>query len=163
MPIDARTLYDIARAALRPMELGRHGEAGQVACALETENGDVFTGICIDLPCGLGFCAEQAAAAQMLKEGTTAIRRIVAVHADDGAIPPCGRCREFLVQLDDANAETLVVLPAAAVPAAGRGCGDKVMGDGAVRDGFAKDGPSEPALREVRLAALLPERWDEEG
>ena len=69
MPIDARTLYDIARAALRPMELGQHGEAGQVACALETENGDIFTGICIDLPCGLGFCAEQAAAAQMLKGG----------------------------------------------------------------------------------------------
>lgn len=163
MPIDARTLCDIARATLRPMQLGRHGEAGQVACALEAKSGDVFTGICIDLPCGLGFCAERAAAAQMLKEGQTAIRRIVAVDEDGRPIPPCGSCREFLVQLDDANVETLVVLPTTAAPAAGSAGGDEVTEGDAGGDGSAHDGPSGPALREVRLAELLPERWDEEG
>ena len=134
MSLDAQKLYDIARAALRPMELGRHGEAGQVACALESASGAVYTGICIDLPCSLGFCAEQAAAAQMLKDGEASIRRIVAVHEEDGVIPPCGRCREFLIQLDDANADTLVVVPST----------DKA------------------GLREMRLAELLPARWDED-
>ena len=128
MPLDARQLYDVAHAALRPLQLGRNGEAGQVACALEAADGSVVTGICIDLPCSLGFCAEQAAVAEMLKSGETAIRRIVAVHEDGEVLPPCGRCRKFLAQVDARNLEMRVVLP---------------------------------GLREVRLAELLPERWDE--
>ena len=56
-------LYQIACRTLRPLKLGEFGESGIVACALESTSGRVFTGICIDLPCALGFCAERAAAA----------------------------------------------------------------------------------------------------
>ena len=34
--------------------------AGSVAAALLSQSGDVFTGICIDTACSLGFCAEPA-------------------------------------------------------------------------------------------------------
>ena len=60
-------LYEIARTTLKPIQLKQFGSA----CALETNNGNIFTGICIDIPCSLGFCAEQAAIAEMLKTGET--------------------------------------------------------------------------------------------
>lgn len=46
-----------------------------MACALETVSGAVYTGICIDVPCSIGMCAEQAAIAEMLKNGETKIKK----------------------------------------------------------------------------------------
>ena len=45
--------------------------AGSVAAALRTRSGAVYTGICIDVSCGIGFCAEHAAIAEMLKHRET--------------------------------------------------------------------------------------------
>ena len=107
---DPHQLYEIARQTLRPMELTQYGEAGQVACALETAAGNIFTGICIDLPCSLGFCAEQAAMAEMLKAGETQIAQIIAVGEDGKVLPPCGRCREFMAQVDRRNLDALAAV-----------------------------------------------------
>ena len=84
--------------------------AGGVACALETASGRVYTGINLDLACGIGTCAEHAAIAEMLKARETAIRRIVAID-EAGVLAPCGRCRELIVQVDRANLDCEVVLP----------------------------------------------------
>ena len=83
--------------------------AGAVGCALETAAGNVYTGINIDLLCGVGFCAEHAAVAEMLKHRETQIRKIVAVTSQ-GVVPPCGRCREMLLQVDRKNTKTLVAV-----------------------------------------------------
>ncbi len=104
-------LYRTATAVVGLMNLGECGEAGQVACAAESEDGRIYTGVCIDLPCSLGFCAEQAAAAQMLRDGQTKIKRIVAVTEEGSILPPCGRCREFLYQIDEGNLDAIVMLP----------------------------------------------------
>lgn len=103
-------LYTIARNTIKPMKLKKNGEAGHVACALETASGAVFTGICIDVPCSIGLCAEQAAIAEMLKHGETQIRRIVAVYEDGSILPPCGRCRELISQVDARNGEAIVLV-----------------------------------------------------
>lgn len=84
--------------------------AGSVSAALLTEKGNVYTGICLDLSCGIGFCAEHAAVAAMLLHRETVIRKIVAVSAD-GILPPCGRCRELMMQVDRRNAACDVLLP----------------------------------------------------
>ena len=84
--------------------------AGGVAAALETATGHIYTGICLDLACGIGFCAEHSAVAEMLKARETAIRRIVAID-DEGVLAPCGRCRELIVQLDRGNLDCEVILP----------------------------------------------------
>jgi cytidine deaminase len=83
--------------------------AGSVGAALVTKTGNVYTGICIDLACGIGFCAEHAAIAEMLKHRETEIKMIVAVTRKK-IIPPCGRCREMIAQLDRKNLETLVII-----------------------------------------------------
>lgn len=87
---------------------------GDVACALVTDRGDHFTGVCIDTGSGTGFCAEAAAVAAMVTARQYRIQKIVAVWRSEAQVlhvlPPCGRCREFLRQVDPANLETLVVL-----------------------------------------------------
>lgn len=101
---------------LFPLSGGEY-DAGRVGAALLTVSGNIYTGISIDLACGIGFCAEHAAAAEMLKAHETEVRAMVAVGFDGTIWPPCGRCRELIYQLDPKNAETQVILaPDRAVP-----------------------------------------------
>lgn len=101
-------LYDTALATVKPIKLKKNGEAGHVASALEIINGAIYTGVCIDVPCSIGICAEQAAIAEMLKNGETQIKRIIAVYEDGSVLAPCGRCREIISQLNIKNEDTIV-------------------------------------------------------
>ena len=105
-----KDLYDIALCTVKTINLKKNGKAGHVACALESVSGIVYTGICIDVPCSIGICAEQAAIAEMLKHGETKIKRIVAVYEDGSILSPCGRCRELISQLDLDNENTVVAI-----------------------------------------------------
>lgn len=84
--------------------------AGAVAAALITEDNNVYTGICLELACGIGFCAEHSAIAAMLNGRETVIKKIVAVTIV-GILAPCGRCRELMAQVDTRNLQCEVILP----------------------------------------------------
>lgn len=84
--------------------------AGAVGCALLSAKHNIYTGICIDVACSLGFCAEHAAVAEMLKNRETQIAMIVAVNEAGDILPPCGRCRELMIQVDKNNLNTLVMI-----------------------------------------------------
>jgi cytidine deaminase len=62
---------------------------------------------------GHWICGEHAAIAAMVTAGEYEIAKIVAVWRDpDDALyvlPPCGRCREFIRQIDPANIDAAVV------------------------------------------------------
>jgi cytidine deaminase len=83
--------------------------AGGVAAALISRSGHVYTGICVDTACSLGFCAEHAAIAEMLKARESEIDTIVAVCGSE-IVPPCGRCRELIRQINVANIGTRVII-----------------------------------------------------
>ena len=83
--------------------------AGTVGAALLTVKGNIYTGIDIDVACGIGFCAEHSAIAEMLKNRETQIEMIVATNSES-IIPPCGRCRELMFQIDCKNLNTKVYL-----------------------------------------------------
>jgi cytidine deaminase len=83
--------------------------AGGVAAALISRSGQVYTGICIDTACSLGFCAEHAAIAEMLKARESEIDTIVAVCGSE-IVPPCGCCRELIRQINVANIRTRVII-----------------------------------------------------
>ncbi|PNY80976.1 cytidine deaminase family protein [Deinococcus koreensis] len=85
-------------------------KAASVAAALQTVGGQVYTGVNIDLACGIGLCAEHSAVSRMLEARETQIDAIVAVWDDGHIFPPCGRCRELLLQVDAANVGTRVML-----------------------------------------------------
>ncbi len=103
-------LYERAKSVLNPRKLSDCAEAGGVGAALLTESGAVYTGVCIDTACSMGFCAEHAAAAAMITAGENHVVRMVAVDWDGKVLPPCGRCREFISQLHDANLDAEVMV-----------------------------------------------------
>jgi len=47
----------------------------------------------------------------MLKHREIHITHIIAVHEGGKILPPCGRCRELILQLGDQNLNTQVLLP----------------------------------------------------
>lgn len=103
-------LIEAATERLGEFALGSPGaSAGSVAAALVSADGNVYTGICVHVACGIGFCAEHAAVAEMLKHRELVVKAIVAVSLD-GVVPPCGRCRELLVQVSSENLDARVAL-----------------------------------------------------
>jgi len=104
-------LIAAAKAVCGEFRLSADFSAGGVGAAIRAKSGRIYTGIAIDLACGLGFCAEPAAIAEMLKNRETRIQAIVAVGDDGTILPPCGRCREMMAQVDRRNLDAQVVLP----------------------------------------------------
>ena len=107
-PMDME-LIEVAKSVTGGFSLGDEFSAGGVGAAIRSDTGKIYTGICIDLGCGLGFCAEVSAIAQMLTSRETRIDTVVAVTLD-GVIPPCGRCRETMVQIDRNNLDATVII-----------------------------------------------------
>ncbi|MFC2078062.1 cytidine deaminase [Candidatus Bipolaricaulota bacterium] len=102
-------LIETARALVTEMSLGDGNSAGGVGAAIRTVDGNVHTGVCIDLGSGLGFCAEVAAMAQMVTKRETQIDAVVAVTFDR-ILAPCGRCRETMTQIDPRNIDCTVIV-----------------------------------------------------
>jgi cytidine deaminase len=110
-------LIATAAAVLRPRSVGgplRDQRFGYVASALVTYAGNVYTGVSIDTGSGTGLCAEASAIAAVITAGENRIAKIVAVWRDEHSVlqvlPPCGRCREFIRQVDTTNLTTEVLL-----------------------------------------------------
>ncbi len=85
---------------------------GDVGCALITNEGNVYVGVCLDTP-STGICAEHAAIASMVTAGENKISKIVATWKDEKGdvfvIAPCGKCRELIYQVTE-HLETEVIL-----------------------------------------------------
>jgi len=98
-----------AKNVLAPRQIASNAWAGSVAAALLSESGNVYTGVCIDTCSGMGFCAEHAAIAAMITAGESKIVKIVSI-GENGIYPPCGRCREFICQINDSNIDAEVMV-----------------------------------------------------
>jgi cytidine deaminase len=85
-------------------------EYGGVGAAILTKNHKIYTGISLDNACGIGFCAEHAAVAEMLKNNETEILLCVAVTKRNKILPPCGRCRELLYQINKDNLKANIIV-----------------------------------------------------
>jgi cytidine deaminase len=83
---------------------------GDVGCALITDKNNIYLGTSIHACCGVGFCAEHSAIASMVTNGEHKIKRIVATLSDGTILPPCGRCRELMYQINEENYNTEVIL-----------------------------------------------------
>jgi cytidine deaminase len=105
-----KELIEMARSVLKPKKMKNGGEIGKVGCALVTDKSNVYFGVSIDICCGIGFCAEHSAIAAMVTHGEFVIKRIVAVAEDGSPLPPCGRCRELIHQLEERNYDTEVII-----------------------------------------------------
>jgi cytidine deaminase len=105
-----KELIEAAQAVCKELRLSNNFSAATIGAAIRSKSGLIYTGVCIDLACGLGFCAEAAAIAEMLKNRETQIISLVAVNEDGTLIAPCGRCREMLVQVNSANMDAQIII-----------------------------------------------------
>ena len=87
-------------------------EYGGVGAAILSKSHAIYTGISLDNACGIGFCAEHAAVAEMLKNNETEILLCVAVTKRNKILPPCGRCRELLYQINKNNMKAKIIVGA---------------------------------------------------
>lgn len=95
MTTEWKKLYAAALAVAVPKVISEQMCSGGVGAAVLTKNGNVYTGVCIDTDCSLGMCAERNA----LSNGEYAAKKVVAVTKTGEILPPCGACREFMMQL----------------------------------------------------------------
>ena len=113
-------LYERAKEQYHPEEVSPFVYAHHVVCALEAENGEIFTGFCIESCSGvLDLCAERVAALNMyMSSGQTVIKKLIAFRDKapfgEGSGMPCGACREFLMQLNIKNREAEIMVDYAA-------------------------------------------------
>lgn len=102
-------LIECARATINRRNIGRDVDVGGVAAALISGSGQIYTGVCLDAACALGFCAERAAIAALVSAGEHVITKIVAVgDSGRGVLTPCGSCRELVYQF---GTDTIVLMP----------------------------------------------------
>ena len=85
-------------------------DAGGVAAAILTKQGNIYVGVCIDTASTLGMCAERNAIANMITNGESQIDKVVAVMSDGRVGSPCGACREYMMQLDKDSGEIEILL-----------------------------------------------------
>ena len=105
-----RKLYDAARKVQNGRVISPFIEAGGVAAAILTKQGNVYVGVCIDTASTLGMCAERNAIANMITNGESQIDKVVAVMPDGRVGSPCGACREYMMQLDKDSGEIEILL-----------------------------------------------------
>ena len=109
-------LYLKAREQYHPEEVSPFLYAHHVVCALERENGEIFTGFCVESCSGvLDLCAERVAALNMyVNSGQTVVRRLIAFRDQPpyggGSGMPCGACREFFMQLNLQNKDMEIMV-----------------------------------------------------
>ena len=92
-------LYEKALEVQNGRVISPFVDAGGVAAAILTKEGNIYVGVCIDTCCSLGMCAERNAIANMITNGESKIDKVVAVMGDGRVGSPCGACRELMVQL----------------------------------------------------------------
>lgn len=103
-------LMEEARKVQYDRKISSFIEAGGVAAAILTKGGNIYVGVCIDTACSLGMCAERNAIANMITNGEFQIDKLVAVMPDGTLGPPCGACREFMMQLDRNSGDIEILL-----------------------------------------------------
>ncbi len=94
-----QTLYDAAKAVLNARRISDYVTAGEVAAAIRSKSGRIYTGVCVDTCSTLGICAERSAIFAMLTAGEQEIDKVLAILPDGSSGAPCGACRELMVQL----------------------------------------------------------------
>lgn len=92
-------LYSAAKAAQNARKISDYVTAGEVSAAILSGSGRIYTGICVDTCSTLGICAERNAIFNMLTNGESEIKKVVAVLPNGKTGAPCGACRELMVQL----------------------------------------------------------------
>lgn len=104
-----KKVYDAAKMVVNPKKISGQMCSGGVGAAVVSKSGNIYTGVCIDTDCSLGMCAERNAISTMITAGEFEISKVVAVNKKGQVLPPCGACREFMLQFKNASDTEILV------------------------------------------------------
>lgn len=108
-------LYKAAKKEYYPTSVSPFIDAHHVVCAIEAEDGKIYTGFCIEGASGvIALCAERVAGLNMyIQSGQTIVKRLIAFRdkppRGNGGMP-CGACREFFMQLSEKNKDMEILV-----------------------------------------------------
>ena len=93
-------MAEAAKAVFKERRISEYVTCGEVAAAVLSKSGKIYTGVCIDTASTLGVCAERNAIFNMITNGEHEIDKVLCIMPD-GSVggAPCGACRELMVQL----------------------------------------------------------------
>ncbi len=103
-------LINKAKSVAITKQVAEETVVGEIGAALITDKGNIYTGMSIHAPSGLGFCGEASAIAAMVTNGENRIKTIVATDGQGNVYSPCGRCREMIRQINKQNMDTEIIL-----------------------------------------------------
>lgn len=103
-------LLNRAKEVQNPRTVSDSIDAGGVAAAILSSNGNIYTGVCIDTACSIGMCAERNALSTMITNGENQIDKVVCIGSKGNIMLPCGVCREFMMQLSKENRNAEILL-----------------------------------------------------
>ncbi|MFA5024445.1 MAG: cytidine deaminase [Patescibacteria group bacterium] len=104
-----KKLIKLAKSLVKPTKVPG-GAVKEVGYALLTKKGQVYSGVSLHLSCGIGFCAEHSAVANMISgSNETEIAAIVAFRKGKVTYP-CGRCREMLQEINLSNRQNCYII-----------------------------------------------------
>ena len=92
-------MQQAAQAVRKERRISDYVTAGEVAAAIRSKSGRIYTGVCIDTCSTLGICAERSAIFSMITNGEQEIDKVLCILPDGSNGAPCGACRELMVQL----------------------------------------------------------------
>ena len=92
-------MYEAAKGVLCERRISDYVTCGEVAAAVLSKSGRIYTGVCIDTCSTLGICAERNAIFNMITNGESEIDKVLCILPDGSNGAPCGACRELMVQL----------------------------------------------------------------
>ena len=102
-------MLDAAKAVLKPRRISEYVTCGEVAAAVLSKSGRIYTGVCVDTCSTLGICAERNAILNMLTNGESEIDKVLCILPDGSNGAPCGACRELMAQLMPGRAREIEI------------------------------------------------------
>lgn len=103
-------MYNAAKSVMNARRISEYVTCGEVAAAILSGSGKIYTGVCIDTCSTLGICAERNAMFNMITNGEHEIKKVLAVMPDGKTGAPCGACRELMVQLMPENYKNIEIM-----------------------------------------------------
>lgn len=103
-------MYNAAKSVMNARRISEYVTCGEVAAAILSGSGKIYTGVCIDTCSTLGICAERNAVFNMITNGENEIKKVLALLPDGRTGAPCGACRELMVQLMPENYKNIEIM-----------------------------------------------------
>ena len=82
-------MLEAAKAVQRERQVSDYVSCGEVAAAVRSRSGRIYTGVCVDTCSTLGICAERNAIFNMLTSGEQEIDKVLCVMPDGSVRWPC--------------------------------------------------------------------------